>query len=63
MTEFLEKINKAYQEIKEIKSEECIMDYDSKTEIINARMRAIELLTSTTALAMSGGVVLGKPTS
>ena len=34
---YLERVNQLNEEIKVIKSVECIMDYDTKTEIINKK--------------------------
>lgn len=44
MSEYIKKINRIFEEIKQIKSAECIMDYDTKTEIIQAKKRVIEAM-------------------
>jgi hypothetical protein len=54
--EYIEKINKKNEEIKAIKSAECIMDYDAKTEIINQKMKAIEALDMVFKMTASAGV-------
>lgn len=41
---YIEDVNKISEEIKAIKSADCIMDYDAKTEIINQKMKAISQL-------------------
>lgn len=42
--EYLQNVNRINEEIKAIKSADCIMDYDAKTEIINHKMSAIKQL-------------------
>ena len=42
--EFIKKINSIYEEIKAIKNEKCIMDYDTKTKIIQQKETEIALL-------------------
>lgn len=44
IAEYLKKVNQINEEIKAIKSADCIMDYDAKTEIINHKMSAIKQL-------------------
>lgn len=41
---YIDDVNKINEEIKAIKSADCIMDYDAKTEIINHKMSAIKQL-------------------
>lgn len=41
---YINDVNKINEEIKAIKSADCIMDYDAKTEIINHKMSAIKQL-------------------
>ena len=55
MTNYIEQINKIYMEIKEIKSAECVMDYDAKTEVIQIKMKAIANLENINTMLASGG--------
>ena len=41
---YIDDVNKINEEIKAIKSADCIMDYNAKTEIINHKMSAIKQL-------------------
>jgi len=54
MTDYIKEINNIYIEIKQIKSSECILDYDSKTEIINIKMKAIASLENINTMIVSG---------
>lgn len=59
MKKYIDKINSLYQEIKEIKSEKCIMDYDAKTEIINLKMKSIASIESDISLISMSGNAFG----
>lgn len=60
MSEYIQKyiqsVNKINEEIKAIKSVDCIMDYDSKTEIINHKMKAIEAIDMNFKTLVSAGI-------
>ena len=53
---YINDINKINEEIKAIKSADCIMDYDAKTEIINHKMKAIEAVNMIFKMTASAGV-------
>jgi hypothetical protein len=53
---YIEDVNKINEEIKAIKSADCIMDYDAKTEIINHKMKAIETIDMNFKTLVSAGV-------
>jgi len=53
--EYLENVNKINEEIKAIKSADCVMDYDAKTEIINQKMGAIQSLDMVFKMTASAG--------
>ncbi len=53
---YIEDVNKINEEIKAIKSADCIMDYDAKTEIINRKMKAIEAIDMFFRMNVSAGV-------
>lgn len=53
---YIEDVNKINEEIKAIKSADCIMDYDAKTEIINHKMKAIESIDMFFRMNVSAGV-------
>lgn len=54
--EYIENVNKINEEIKAIKSADCIMDYDAKTEIINQKIKAIAALDMVFKMTASAGV-------
>ena len=60
MIEHIEKytkdVNKIYEEIKAIKSADCIMDYDAKTEIINNKMKIIQVLDMSFNMTVTAGM-------
>ena len=54
--EYLQNVNRINEEIKAIKSADCIMDYDAKTEIINHKMKAIESIDMFFRMNVSAGI-------
>ena len=56
--EYLQNVNRINEEIKAIKSADCIMDYDTKTEIIDMKKRAIAELTSLNNAVLASGIEL-----
>lgn len=56
--EYIKSTNKIYEEIRAIKSADCIMDYDTKTEIIDMKKRAIAELDSMTSTLLASGIPL-----
>ena len=54
--EYIQAVNKINEEIKAIKSVDCIMDYDSKTEIINHKMKEIEAIDMNFKTLVSAGI-------
>lgn len=58
ISEYLQNVNKISEEIKAIKSADCIMDYDTKTEIIDMKKRAIAELTSLHNTIVASGMEL-----
>lgn len=55
---YIEDVNKINEEIKAIKSADCIMDYDTKTEIIDMKKRTINELTSLHNTIVASGMEL-----
>lgn len=58
ITEYLQNINRINEEIKAIKSADCIMDYDAKTEIIDMKKRLIAKLTCLHNTIVASGIEL-----
>lgn len=58
ITEYLQNINRINEEIKAIKSTDCIMDYDAKTEIIDMKKRVIAELTCLHNTIVASGMEL-----
>lgn len=54
--EYIEKVNEIQQKIKVIKSADCIMDYDEKTELINALKVSMNLTAEAFAIKANQGV-------
>lgn len=52
---YVDRINELQARIVEIKSVECIMDYDSKTELINKIKNMMDSLATTESMMMSAG--------
>lgn len=53
---YVDRINELQARIVEIKSVECIMDYDSKTEQINKLKNMMDSLATTESMMMSEGI-------
>lgn len=53
---YIKDVKKINEEIKAIKSADCIMDYDSKTEIIKSKMKAIEAVDMLLTMEAVAGV-------
>lgn len=58
INEYLQNVNKISEEIKAIKSADCIMDYDTKTEIIDMKKRVIAELTCLHNTIVASGIEL-----
>lgn len=58
---YIDNINEIYQRIQQIKSAECIMDYDTKTEQINNLKRMMDALATTESMKMSAGIPVSSP--
>ena len=56
--EYLQNVNRINEEIKAIKSADCIIDYDAKTQIIDMKKRAIAGLTSLHNTIITSGMEL-----
>ena len=52
---YVERINEIHAKIVAIKSSECIMDYDSKTEQINKLKNMMDSLASAESMMMLAG--------
>jgi len=58
INEYIQKVNQINEEIKAIKSADCIMDYDTKTEIINFKKSIIAELSSLHNNVLASGIEL-----
>lgn len=54
--DYIARINELQQRIEKIKSVECIMDYDSKTELIEKIKKMMDSVANTEAMMMSAGI-------
>jgi hypothetical protein len=60
MKNYIKEINEIYQQISDIKSKECIMDYDDKTKLINNLEHKANLVLKTQITLASAGVNMCK---
>lgn len=56
--DYITRINELQQRIEKIKSVECVMDYDSKTELIEKIKNMMASMANTEAMMMSAGMML-----